>query len=43
MGKELLPVKVGRDWHRVPSEAVAAPGTLEVSKTRMDGAWSKLG
>ena len=40
--KGLFPVKVGRAWHRVPREAVAAPGSLEVSKARLDGAWSNL-
>ena len=34
--KELFPVRVRRPWHRVPREAVAAPGSLEVSKARLD-------
>ncbi|NXE65496.1 BOK protein, partial [Calcarius ornatus] len=29
-------------WHRVPRAAVAAP-SLEVSKAKLDGAWSNLG
>ena len=32
---------VGRPWHRLLREAVAAP-SLEVSKTRLDGALSNL-
>ena len=37
-------MRVGRPWHRVPRAAVAAPGSLEVSKARLDiGAWSSLG
>ena len=41
VGKELLPGRVGRLWHR---EAVAAPGSLAVSKARLDtGAWGTLG
>ena len=36
-------MRVGRPWHRVPREAVAAPGSLEVSRARLDGAWSNLG
>ncbi|RMC14542.1 hypothetical protein DUI87_09639 [Hirundo rustica rustica] len=43
IGKELFPVRGVRPWHRVPREAVAAPGSLEVSKTRLDGAWISLG
>ena len=44
IGKEFLAVRVGRPWHRVPRAAVAAPGSLEVSKARLDiGAWSNLG
>ena len=38
-----FPVRVGRPWHRVPRKAVAAPGSLEVSKARLDRAWSSLG
>ena len=34
---------MGRLWHRVPREAVAAPGSLEVSKARLCVAWSNLG
>ena len=33
---------MGRPWHRVPREAVAAPGSLAVPKARLDGAWSSL-
>ena len=40
--KKLFPVRVGRPWHRLPREAVAAP-PLEVSKARLDGAWNNLG
>lgn len=37
-------MRVGRSWHRVPREAVAAPGSLEVPKARLDTeAWSHLG
>ena len=32
-----------RPWHRVPRAAVAVPGSLEVSKARLDRAWSSLG
>ena len=38
----MFPGRVGRPWHRVPREAVAAPGSLEVSKARLDRAWSSL-
>ena len=38
IGKEFLTGRVGRAWHRVPREAVAAPGSLEVSKARLDRA-----
>ena len=39
--RKFLPVRVMRPWHRVPSAAVAAPGSLEMSKGRLDiGAWS---
>ncbi|RMC18311.1 hypothetical protein DUI87_04193 [Hirundo rustica rustica] len=42
--KELFLVSVEKPWHRVPSEAVAAPGSLEASKARLDtGAWRNLG
>ena len=41
--KKVFPRRVGRSWHRVPREAVAAPGSLEVSKARLDGVWSSLG
>ncbi|RMB91863.1 hypothetical protein DUI87_31725 [Hirundo rustica rustica] len=42
--KKLFPGKVGRRWHRVPREAVAAPGSLAVSEARLNtGAWSNLG
>ena len=43
-GKEFLPGRVGRPWHRVPRAAGAAPGSLAVPKARLDiGAWSSLG
>ena len=42
IGKEFFPVRGVRPWHRLPREAVAAP-SLEVSKARLDRAWSKLG
>ncbi|XP_063275379.1 uncharacterized protein LOC134561940 [Prinia subflava] len=32
IGKDFFPVRVGRPWHRVPRAAVAAPGSLAVSK-----------
>ena len=41
--KELFPVRAVRLWHRVPREAVAVPGSLEVSKARLDRAWNNLG
>ena len=41
--EEILPVRVLRPWHGVPRAAVAAPGSLEVSKGRLDRAWSSLG
>ena len=36
IGKKFFPVRVGRPWHRVPREAVAAPGSLAVSKARLE-------
>ena len=36
--KKFFPVRVLRPWHRLPREAVAAPGSLEVFKARLDGA-----
>ena len=41
--KKLFSVRVVRPWHRVPREALAAPGSLEVSSARLDRAWSNLG
>ena len=41
IGQKLFPVRVGRPWHRVPREAVAAPGSLEVFKARLDGGWGQ--
>jgi len=32
---------IGRPWHRLPGEAVAAP-SLAVFKARLDGAWRYL-
>ncbi|TRZ25247.1 hypothetical protein HGM15179_001826 [Zosterops borbonicus] len=42
IGKGFLPVRMVKPWHRVPREAVAAP-CLEVSRARLDGAWSNVG
>ena len=41
--EEILLCEGGRPWQRLSREAVAAPGSLEVSKARLDGALSKLG
>ena len=42
-GKEFLAGKVGRPWNRISRAAVAAPGSLAVSKARLDiGAGSSL-
>ena len=42
-GKKFLPVREVMPWHRAPREAVAAPGSLAVSKARLDtGAGSSL-
>ena len=38
-----FPGRAERAWHTVPREAVAAPGSLEMSKARLDRAWSNLG
>ena len=43
VGQKLFPGRVGRPWHRVPRAAVAAPGSLAVSKARLDRAGSSLG
>lgn len=43
IGREFSPGRVGRCWHRVPRAAVAAPGSLAVSKARLDRDWSTLG
>ena len=40
--KKFFPVRVGRPWHRLPREAVAAP-SLEGFKARLDGALGNLG
>ena len=40
--KKFFPVRVVRPWHRLPTEAVAAP-SLAVFKARLDGALSNLG
>ena len=40
--KKFFPVRVGRPWHRLPREAVAAP-SLEEFKARLDGALGNLG
>ena len=39
--KKFFPVRVGRPWHRLPREAVAAP-SLAVFKARLDGALGNL-
>ena len=39
--KKFFPVRVMRHWNRLPREVVAAP-SLEVFKTRLDGALSNL-
>ncbi|KFU89967.1 hypothetical protein M959_05361, partial [Chaetura pelagica] len=39
--KKFFPVRVVRCWNRLPREVVAAP-SLEVFKTRLDGALSNL-
>ncbi|GAB0205995.1 hypothetical protein GRJ2_003065100 [Grus japonensis] len=41
--KKFFPVRVVRHWKRLPREAVAAPGSLEVFKARLDGALGNLG
>ncbi|NWY39713.1 ASTN2 protein, partial [Sylvia atricapilla] len=41
--KKIFPVRVSRPWHRVPREAVGAPGSLAVPKARLDRAGSDLG
>lgn len=40
--KKLLPVKVVRPWYMLLRDAVAAPGSLEVFKVRLDGSLSNL-
>ena len=39
---KFFPVRVGRPWHGLPRETVAAP-FLAVSKARLDGALRHLG
>jgi len=39
--KKFLTMRVVKDWHRLPREAVAAP-SLAVFKARLDGALSNL-
>jgi len=39
--KEFFTMRVVRQWHRLPREAVAVP-SLEVFKARLDGALSNL-
>ena len=41
--KRFLAVRLVRSCHRLPRAAVAALGSLEVSKARLDRAWSTLG
>ena len=36
--KKFFPVRMVRHWHRLPREAVDAPGSLEVFKARLDEA-----
>ncbi|GAB0202789.1 mitochondrial enolase superfamily member 1 [Grus japonensis] len=36
VSKKFFPVRVVRPWHRLPREAVDAPGSLEVFKARLD-------
>ena len=43
MRQKSFPVRVLRPWHRLPREAVAAPGSLAVFKARLDGALGSLG
>ncbi|KAF4800193.1 hypothetical protein TURU_047156 [Turdus rufiventris] len=42
IGKEFLPVRVVRPWHRLPRAAVTVLQSLAVSKARLDEAWSSL-
>ena len=39
--KKFFTMRVVRQWHRLPREAVAAP-SLAVFKARLDGAFSNL-
>jgi len=39
--KKFFTMRVVRHWNRLPREAVDAP-SLEVLKTRLEGAWSNL-
>ena len=41
-GKKCCTLRVGRHWHRLPTEAVAAP-SLEGFKATLDGALGNLG
>ncbi|GAB0206039.1 hypothetical protein GRJ2_003069500 [Grus japonensis] len=43
IGKKFFPVRVVRHWHRLPREAVAAPGSLAVFKARLDEALGNVG
>ena len=43
IGKKCCTMRVVRPWHRLPREAVAAPGSLAVFKARLDGALGNLG
>lgn len=42
IGEKSLPLTIARASHRLPREAAAAP-CLELSKARLDRAWSTLG
>lgn len=42
VGNKSHPVRVERPRHGLPREAVADPGSLQVSKARLDGTWSSL-
>lgn len=43
IGKNSFLVRAMRHWNRVSREAVAALGSLEVFRARLDRAWHNLG